>query len=289
MNYEAIRKNPKQFLSVTALTVENFDLLLEVFELNLENTLNSITFNGKPRKNKYTARKKDILPTPEIKLFFILSYLKNNSLQEHHAASFNMTQDICNKWIHFLTPIVKQSLKEYLPKEGVIPQDISQSGTLLMDATERTVQRDTYEQENYYSGKKKRHTVKNLAIVSLTGIVLWISSTVEGKIHDKKLADSVNLPNNIALMADLGFKGLEKEKPSISLPHKKPKNGELSDEQKQENKEHSGKRVKVEHTFCGIKICRIVKDTCRCTRFGIRHLVFQIACGLHNFRRSNKN
>ena len=48
----------------------------------------------------------------------------------------------------------------------------------------------------------------------------------------------------------------------------------------------SSVRVVVEHSICGIKRCRIVKEVLRLRRVGISDRVMEIACGLHNLRVS---
>ena len=45
-------------------------------------------------------------------------------------------------------------------------------------------------------------------------------------------------------------------------------------------------RIVVENVICGIKRCRIVKDTLRLTKENISDVVMEIACGLHNLRVS---
>ncbi|MEI6751969.1 MAG: transposase family protein [Paludibacter sp.] len=46
------------------------------------------------------------------KLIFILSYIKNNPLQQAHAASFNMNQPQANLWIHLLKKILNTTLEK---------------------------------------------------------------------------------------------------------------------------------------------------------------------------------
>ncbi len=43
-------------------------------------------------------------------------------------------------------------------------------------------------------------------------------------------------------------------------------------------------RIVVENVICGVKRCRIVKDTLRLTKEQISDKVMEIACGLHNLR-----
>lgn len=50
------------------------------------------------------------------------------------------------------------------------------------------------------------------------------------------------------------------------------------------NRVVSSVRIVVENVICGIKRCRIVKDTFRLTRAGLADVVMEIACGLHNLR-----
>ncbi|KAA6302840.1 MAG: hypothetical protein EZS26_001010 [Candidatus Ordinivivax streblomastigis] len=73
------------------------------------------------------------------------------------------------------------------------------------------------------------------------------------------------------------------------MPTRKPKGKNLSEKQKQENREISSFRILVEHAIGGVKRCRIVKDRFRCYKDGFEDTVMLIACGLHNFRISLKN
>jgi len=54
------------------------------------------------------------------------------------------------------------------------------------------------------------------------------------------------------------------------------------------NRIFSSVRVVVEHSICGIKRCRIVKEVLRLRRVGISDRVMEIACGLHNLRVSSR-
>ena len=55
------------------------------------------------------------------------------------------------------------------------------------------------------------------------------------------------------------------------------------------NRVFSSVRVVVEHSICGIKRCRIVKEVLRLRRAGISDRVMEIACGLHNLRVSSRH
>src|SRR5690349_24892382 len=79
------------------------------------------------------------------------------------------------------------------------------------DGTERRIVRpqDPAEQTRCYSGKKKDHTVKNILLVNAVLIILFLSDTAGGRLHDKRLAEATPypLPAGSRLLQDLGFLG----------------------------------------------------------------------------------
>ena len=62
MNYQKIRQNPKQFLSITSLSVEKFDELLPKFQTCWENYIHHYTLDGQPRVQAYIAPQNEFLP-----------------------------------------------------------------------------------------------------------------------------------------------------------------------------------------------------------------------------------
>jgi len=95
MNYGKVRRSPSQFLAMTGLSIDDFDALLPYFKDHWDERNDFLTFDGKPRQRISYARKNSLLPLASDKLFFILSYLKNNPLQETHGAMFGLTQPQC--------------------------------------------------------------------------------------------------------------------------------------------------------------------------------------------------
>ena len=57
----------------------------------------------------------------------------------------------------------------------------------IHDGVERPIRRpsDKVDRELYYSGKKKRHTLKNVLIIDEFGSIHFLSDTYEGRVHDK--------------------------------------------------------------------------------------------------------
>lgn len=288
--YQKARNNARQFKFLTSLSIEKFDILLPVFESKWENFIEKYNLDGRPRLRKYVAKNQTQLPTLADKLFFLLLYKKTHCLQEVMAFQFDLDVSMVNKWIHILTPILNQSLERFIAKARIEEVDFQLDETYIIDVTERAIQRDSYEQETFYSGKKKTHTLKNALLVSSLGLLVWLGQTYVGKVHDKTMVESLKFNTRVEILADLGFLGWKPSKVNLILPHKKPRNTktqnkDLTQDQKEFNKALSKKRVKVENVLAHVKILRIVKDKNRNYRFGFRENLMKTACGLYNFRK----
>ena len=128
--------------------------------------------------------------------------------------------------------------------------------------------------------------MKNLLLINAVVTVLFLSDTYEGRVHDKRIADETPypLPAGSSLLQDLGFLAFELDGVTSITPFRKPRGGTLTDEQKAFNQQLARRRVRIEHVNSSVKRCRIVKDTIRMFKEGVRDMVAEICCGLHNFR-----
>jgi len=290
ISYAQVSRYPRKFLALTGYTVREFQALLPAFQTRFENHMATTTLRGKPRTaRRYSTYHNAQLPTIEDKLLFILVYLKHGALQEVHAALFEMHQPDANRWVHLLHPLLNQALADHgaLPARDAAAVEVP-AGLYLHDGTERAIVRptDTEEQRTYYSGKKKRHTVKNIVVINALCKVILLTATCEGKKHDKKAADeaSYSFPEGSTLYQDPGFQGFAVAGVTIHQPKKKPRGQELSAEDKALNRVISAIRIRIEHAIGGVKRYRIVKDQLRNWKDGFRDLVMETCCGLHNFR-----
>ena len=92
-------------------------------------------------------------------------------------------------------------------------------------------------------------------------------------------------------MFDLGYLGVENDFPEqkSSLPFRKKRNQqELSQEEKEQNKNHSIKRIVIEHTICRLKKYRIMSDVFR-NRLRKYNKISDIVSGLINYRIMNQH
>jgi hypothetical protein len=117
--------------------------------------------------------------------------------------------------------------------------------------------------------------------------VIYLSETVEGKVHDKRLLEKIDWNKRINLHGDLGFLGYENSRVRMELPYKKKKGKELEAKEKAINREKSKIRVKIEQVIGKIKILRILKDKIRNYAFDFKNKVMKIGVQLYNFKISH--
>ena len=86
------------------------------------------------------------------------------------------------------------------------------------------------------------------------------------------------------MLQDLGFLSFTLPEVAILMPTKKPRGGELSLEHQRANQALHQRRLRIEHVNSSVKRCRIVKDRIRLWKEGVRDLVMELCCALHNFR-----
>src|SRR5262249_62402038 len=93
------------------------------------------------------------------------------------------------------------------------------------DGTERRIVRpqDPGKQQESYSGKKKDHTVKNVLLVNALLVILFLSDTHGGRVHDLRIAEATPspLPAGSGLVQDLGFLSFTLPEVAILMPTKK--------------------------------------------------------------------
>lgn len=291
-DYSSLSAAPKQFHALTAYTLEEFDALLPTFAECFEARMQEYTLAGKPRRRRSVSYRNSPLPTMADKLLFILMYLRKATTQDIFGEVFGMSQPVANQWIHRLHGCLNQALVQLgaSPARSADDLELADDGPKLyfQDGTERPIPRpaDPEAQQTFYSGKKKRHTVKNNVLVNAHGEIVLLTATCEGKKHDKKIADEAafTLPEGSLLYQDTGFQGFALEGVTIFQPKKKPRGGELTTDEKAQNRLIASIRIRVEHAIDGVKRYRIVKDQLRNWKAGFRDQVMETCCGLHNFR-----
>jgi hypothetical protein len=111
--YEEVTQRAGSLQALTGLTEAEFQALLPYFEQAFVTSMHDRTIDGQPRTSRrYSAYDNCPLPTMADKLLFILTYLKQNPIQEVQGQLFGMSQSNANKWIHVLHPVLNQTLAD---------------------------------------------------------------------------------------------------------------------------------------------------------------------------------
>jgi transposase len=219
-----------------------------------------------------------VYPTYEV-LGFIFDLHKSNV-----GRNLKPIRDVLSKHLEIEWPEKGERAKK---KMNEFMQEFPEVA-MIVDATEQPTYRpqDQDEQKRYYSGKKKRHTLKTQVVVLPDGSIAGFSDTVKGSQHDKSLYDASRVADRLdedeAMMGDSGYQGIQQHHRAV-LPDKKPKGGELTDDQKARNHQISQARIVVENTIAQLKTFRVLADRYRHPR-NSHNQVFGIIAGLVNQR-----
>jgi Helix-turn-helix of DDE superfamily endonuclease len=112
VRFADVQSRPTEFLDFTSLTLDEFHQLVPSFEAAFQAHMREWRLDGKPRiARRFSVYQNCPLPTPEDRLFFLLTYLKTYSLQVVQGRLFGMGQSKANQWIHVLLPALLAALR----------------------------------------------------------------------------------------------------------------------------------------------------------------------------------
>ena len=317
-NFQSITvHNERQFRSLTGVSQKEFDRLLPEFTRSLESAQQQrYRQHQTQRRRRPGGGRKGALSLPELKLFFLLFYLKNYPTFDVLGSLFNISPSKAEEQVMKLIPILKQ-VEQHLhvlphrhfkpvqnddqPTEN-INQPTENINKIMIDATERPCCRPQHgrRQKNYYSGKKHAHTLKNTVVATVHGGIDAIGPTAPGRRHDYALLKEELNPeqpglSSVEVYVDLGYQGIEKDYPKlhkIHIPHKKPRKSEanpnptLTPKQKKENRAISRVRVAVEHLIGDLKNFQILTSQFRNHIANLGDQVILVVAGLCNLRNN---
>src|SRR4051812_34426039 len=110
VRFADVELRPAEFLNLTSLTLEEFEVLVAPFEAAFQDHMAAWRLDGKPRTaRRFTVYRTCPLATPEDRLFFLLTYLKTYAVQVGRL--FGMGQSKANRWIHVLLPALLVALR----------------------------------------------------------------------------------------------------------------------------------------------------------------------------------
>lgn len=259
--------------------------VLPVLEQNREHRLR--TKNRKRRYVKGDGRPAEMKPIH--KLLMTLLYLRHNTSATVVGQLFGFSADSVEK---NALPEVLAVLKELFPAarweavkrhrfEKWNPDEVDK---IIVDSFETPIPRPSVNdrQKRVYSGKKKRHTLKTQIYTDQKGKILDVDSGHRGPKADVRIWNETELPKEIKEKPKIGDKAYQGAAKPTLTPKKKPKGGELTQEEKESNKQLSQERIYVEHSIRKIKGFRVVRDEYRLAQ-GIFPTIISVVVGLIQF------
>ena len=264
-----IQEYPQRTKQLLGISYNQFVGLLAQAELRhaqqqaeIERTKMRVIAKGGGRKPKLTI--------PE-EVCLCLFYLRQLPTFEVLGLQFNVfkteANDTFHYWLEALRKLLPASLLEQVEDHASdyeVVQELLTEFQLIVDSMEQPRERpsDNQEQREYFSGKKKHHTLKNQFITLPEG-----KDIVDVEVGAKGPTSDINLfrKQQQKFSAQQKFEG---DKASIGgnnikTPHKKPRSRELTVQQKAENKVVSSQRIFVEHMIRRVKVFRVAAERFR--------------------------
>jgi hypothetical protein len=121
--FDTILQNERRLRAFTGLDTATFTDFLPDFTRAMQHYLNHSTLDGYVREgDRAIIYANSPLPTPADRLLFILTYLKQNAIQEVHGQLFGMSQSNVSKWVRLLLDILNDALaaQRLLPARNAV-------------------------------------------------------------------------------------------------------------------------------------------------------------------------
>jgi hypothetical protein len=291
---------------MTGLTLEQFQMLtnrLSPLWVQAEH----LRLSQRKRRHAIGQGTKYKLSTMADKLLCVLAFYRFTLTDE--LMGYLVGLDASNVCRHQqrLEPLIEQaadpslglSLRRRLPpgakKIGTIEELLRvcpEFAEVITDATEQQRRRPTKRtQRRWYSGKKKRHTIKTQITVNRrSGRILHISDAVPGRVHDytlfKRSRLAERLPPQTKWTLDRGYDGAATDYPgcAFALPVKRRRNHRvLTGAERQWNRLQARQRIIVEHVLSRVKKYQVLAQVYR-HRISDYTRRFRNIAALTNFR-----
>lgn len=292
LNYEYIITSERRFKALTGINLAEFKAILPKFESEFL----LIKYN-KPRMRAVGggAKPKHFDKLSKV-LFLTLFYIRVYPTYDVMEVIFDLDKSNIHNWLKLGMKALENAVDEYIQLPAKKARSIQEAFRIIpelkehiIDATEQPINRPKYDQETYYSGKKKKHTIKRQVIITPDKKIVSIGRVQQGKSNDKTIADNsyylLHAPPGSTGMADLGYQGIDSMGTGTKfiMPIKKRPKVELTEGEKETNRSVSSVRVRVEHVIGHLKYNRIYSDKVR-YRTPIGDKISNIVGGLYNFK-----
>ena len=301
LSYDRLSRKPLLFKSFTGLTVKEFD---DIYKMEIAKRYDKHEMR---RLSKRKERERSIGAGRHFKLdvknrfLMLLVYCRLYITYTLAGFLFDLDQSNVCRGIQKIELLVRkcvpipQKIYNKITKRLQTPSEVEKyfpGFIAFVDCTEQQIPRpkNKIRRQTYFSGKKKKHAVKTQLMVNNHGLIIHKTNHKKGRRHDYDIYKKNRpvTPNQVVNVFDLGYLGVEKDFPDLksSMPNRKKRKQDLSQEEKGCNQNHSRKRIVIEHAICRMKKYRIMSDIFR-NKLRKHNGMSDIVSGLANYRITN--
>ena len=272
-----LRRHPAVFRSLTGLSVAVFDALAE--DVGPLLAAADVARLDHPDRERAMGGGRKCGLTPVDQVLLAVAWLRTYPTDAVLAFLFGVSESAARRTRKRVVPVLAQAGKDgmRMPDPGrgkrkdlpALAADTPGLG-VLVDSFEQPTERPTRGQRRYYSGKKKRHTLKSqLVVAEGTGKVADVSVSVPGPTADVKLLERSKVLRKVrpgvAVVGDLAYVGAGKLKAGVVVvtPRRKPRGQPRSRADRKYNRGVSRRRIRVEHTIRRVRIFQAVTQVNR--------------------------
>jgi hypothetical protein len=288
MVFDYIQKYPHRTKQILGISYEQLQSLLNC-AIKRHQEIKTKLQSRKIRINAAGGGRKELLSIQEqvcLCLFYLRQMLTFQVLGMLFGVSKTEANDTFHDWIPILRDILPSSLLEQVSNNEsdlLFVQEVLTNFRLLVDSLEQPIYRHSdSEQQKYFSGKKRQHTLKSQMIGMPEGKdIVEVEVGVPGPTADIKLfrQSQQKFDKSQPFSGDKGFQGGE----NITTPHKRKPKRELTQQQKDKNKALSSNRIFIEHLIRLLKIFRIASQRF-CLKLETYEQIILTVCGLVRLR-----
>ena len=263
MNYKSIQKlNPRAFKRRFGVRRKTFKKMVKT--LKEWEYLNKKTQSGAKSRLRI-----------EEKVLVTLEYWREYRTYFHIGTSWGVSESTICRIVHGIeSKLIKSGIFRLPGKKALLKAGLSKPEIVVMDVTETPIERPKRQQKKFYSGKKKRHTLKSQLIINQETGEIICTFFGQGSCHDFALFKNsgIHFHPETQGLCDSGYQGIKQYHSNSYTPRKKPRKRELSSLEKDYNRVLSKSRIVIEHVNRRLKIFHIFGDRYRNRRrrYGLR-------------------
>jgi hypothetical protein len=279
LRYQYLKKNKTVFKAMTGLQVVEFDQLVQDILPSYAQAEEKRL--SRPSRQRAIGGGPDFELEPRDQILLTVVWLRKYPTHEVLGYLYGVSDTTVSRCLKRVLPLLsaagRDTMRMPMPSRKRRRQlsDLLQGLpelAVIIDTFEQAVQRpeDRNEADGYYSGKKKRHTLKSqVAVDDANGQIVDIAESVPGPTADitvlKQSALLDRLPAGVGGLGDLAYVGIDQLHPQGlgATPRRKPRGKPRPAEDVAYNTAFSQRRIKVEHTIGRLRRYEALSQTDR--------------------------